>query len=673
MCSSYSLRIAVVAMLAAAQTPHRAHAQESKVEEVVVTSTALRENPLEVAQPTSVVGGDELRRQIAASIGETLSGELGVSSTYFGPSASRPVIRGLGGYRVQVLQDGAAALDVSSLSQDHAVSIESVVAQQIEIIKGPAALLYGSGAAGGLVNVVTNRIPREPAKEPISGAVELRGDTATDERTGAFSLDGGTGMLVMHADYFHRETDDVKIPGFAQSTQLRRQLIDDGEEPDDIRGRIKNSASDTQGGAIGGSLAGDAGFAGASWSRYQSTYGIPGEAEAFIDMRQDRIDAKGDWNANGTWLDTLHLNGAYSDYTHTEFESPGVPGTTFNQNSYELRAAADHHWNSNWRGTIGAQYVDIDFEAIGEEAFVPPSLTHALSMFAFEEHHFDQWTLELGARAENQRIEPTGRSALPDYDKTAFNVSAGMVFKLAEDRAVALNVTRTQRHPQAAELYADGPHIAAGRVEIGNPNLDMETAYTVDLSLRSTGKGIRWTLNAFFNDYDSYIYLNPTGEIAPASEDSLPIFDYLQAAAKLYGYEAEVIFPLRGGSSSSLELRLASDYVRGKLNDGSNLPQIPPLRVGAGLHYEAGPWHSSVEAFYNTKQDDVIENELPTDGYTMLNLDVSYRMPFGNKHLLLFARGSNLLDEEARLATSPLKDIAPLPGRSLHIGARAEF
>jgi iron complex outermembrane receptor protein len=670
---SYSLRVAVVAMLAAAQLHHQAQAQEKKVEEVVVTSTALRENPLEVAQPTSVIAGDELRRQIAASIGETLGGELGVSSTYFGPSASRPVIRGLGGYRVQVLQDGSPALDVSSLSQDHAVSIESVVSQQIEIIKGPAALLYGSGAAGGLVNVVTTRIPRELAKSPVSGAAELRGDTATEEQTGALSLDGGVGALAFHADYFDRQSDDVKIPGFAQSDALRRQLIDAGEEPNDIRDHIANSASDTKGGAIGASLVGDAGFGGASWSRYESMYGIPAEETAFIDMKQDRFDARGDWNANGAWLNTLHLSGAYSDYTHTEFESPAVPGTIFNQNSFELRAAADHHWSSDWRGTIGAQYVDVDFAAVGEEAFVPASIMHAQSVFAFEERHFDRWTLELGARAENQKIEPSNDSTLLNYDETAFNASVGFVFKLTEDRALALNVTRTQRHPQAAELYANGAHIAAGRMEIGDPNLDMETAYTADVSLRSTGEGIRWTLNGFYNEYDNYIFLNPTGEFEEGEEGSLPIFDYGQARAKLYGYEAEVIFPLLGDGDASLELRLASDYVRGKLDDGGNLPQIPPLRVGAGLHYETGPWHAGAEAFYNTKQDDVIANELPTDGYTIVSLDLSYRLPLAEKHLLLFARGSNLLDEEARLATSPLKDIAPLPGRSFHIGARAEF
>jgi iron complex outermembrane recepter protein len=663
-----SLRIALAAMLASS-----AHAQESKVETVIVSSSALHENPLEVAQPTQVVNGDDLHRQVAASIGETLSGELGISSTYFGPSASQPVIRGLGGYRVQVLQDGAAALDVSSLSQDHAVSIESVVSQQIEVIKGPAALLYGSGAAGGLVNVITTRIPAEAPEAPISGAAELRSETATDERTGAVSLDGGTGVVAFHADYFNRETDDVDIPGFAQSDELRRELIEEGETPNDVRGRIRNSASDTQGGALGASIVGDAGYGGISWSRYDSTYGIPAEEESFIDMKQDRFDARGEWRAASSWLDTLHLNGAYSDYTHTEFEGPGIPGTIFNQSSYELRAAADHHWSNDWRGTLGVQYVNIDFEAIGEEAFVPASITKTSSVFAFEEKHFDRWTLELGARAENQIIDPTAGAGVAEYDKTAVNLSSGFVFKMADDRAFAVNLTRTERHPQPAELYANGPHIAAGRVEIGDASLEKETAMTADVSLRKVGDGIRWTVNAFYNDYDDYIYLRPTGGFEAGEEETLPIYEYLQGGAKLYGYEAEVIFPLLATGDGSLDLRLASDYVRGKLDNGSNLPQIPPLRVGAGLHYEQGPLHAGIEAFYNTKQDDVIENELPTDGYTMLDADFSYRLPLGTRHVLLFARGTNLLDEEARLATSPLKDIAPLPGRSFHVGARAEF
>ena len=659
---SHSLRVAVVALLVS----QGALSQESKTEEIVVTSSALRENPLEVAQPTTVVSGDDLRRQIASSLGETLSSELGVSSTYFGPSASRPVIRGLSGDRVQVLQDGLASLDVSSLSQDHAVTLESVVSQQIEIIKGPAALLYGSGAAGGLVNVVSSRVPSEVPAKIVTGAAEVRGDTASEERTGAFSLDGGTGKFAFHADYFNRETEDVEIPGYAQSDALRRQLIEAGEEPDNVRGHIPNTAAEASGGATGGSYIGQNALAGLSYSRYDTKYGIPGEEQAFIDMQQDRIDGKAELDLQGV-INKLRLTGAYNDYTHTEFEAPGEPGTVFNQDAYELRFTADHKFGSGWRGTTGLQYVDVDFQAIGEEAFVPSSKTRAVSLFAFEERHFDAWTLELGARAEQQKIDVAGD--LPSFDKTAVSLSAGTVWDFAKDHALALNLTRTQRNPQAAELYADGPHIAAQRFEVGNPNLKQETSVTADLSLRHTGEGINWTLSAYYNDYSNYIYASPTGDI----EDELPVFVYLQNGAKFHGFEAELNVPLIDDGNRHLGLRLASDYVRAKLDNGEDLPQIPPLRFGAGLHYDQDAWHVGAQAFYYAKQDQVAHNELPTDSFTLAEVDASYRFPVGSTSVFLFLRGTNLLDEDARQHASPLKDIAPLPGRSWHIGARAEF
>lgn len=659
---SHLLRVAVAALLVS----QAAVSQESKTEEVVVTSSALRENPLDVAQPTSVVAGDDLRRQIAGSIGETLSSQLGVSSTYFGPSASRPVIRGLAGDRVQVLQDGVAALDVSSLSQDHAVTLETVVSQQIEIIKGPAALLYGSGASGGLVNVVSTRVPTEVPAKPITGAVEVRGDTASEERTGAFSLDGGAGNFAFHADYFDRESDDVKIPGFTQSDPLRRQLIEAGEEPDNVRGHIPNTSGEASGGAIGGSFIGQNLLGGLSYSRYETTYGIPGEEEAFIDMKQDRFDGKAELDLEGV-INKLRLTGAYNDYTHTEFEAPGEPGTVFNQDAYELRFTADNELGNGWRGTTGLQYVDVDFEAIGDEAFVPSSKTQTLSLFAFEEHHFENWTIELGARAEQQKIDI--EADLPDYDETAVSLSAGAVWDFAEDHALALNLTRTQRNPQAAELYANGPHIAAQRFEVGDQNLDQETSVTADLSLRHTGENVSWILSAYYNDYTDYIYASPTGEI----EDDLPVYAYLQDGAKFHGFEAELNVPLLDDGDRHLGLRLASDYVRGKLDNGEDLPQIPPLRFGAGLHYDQDAWHLGAQAFYYSKQDKVATNELPTDGFTLAEMDASYRVPVGSTSVFLFVRGTNLLDEDARQHASPLKDIAPLAGRSWHIGARAEF
>ena len=672
--SSDSPRIALVAMLSAA--PLSIHAQESKVEQVVVTATALRENPLDVAQPTAVIAGDELRRQIAGSLGETLSAELGVSSTYFGPTASRPVIRGLGGYRVQTLQDGLASLDVSGLSQDHAVTLESVVSQQIEIIKGPAALLYGSGAAGGLVNVVSNRVPMTLPDKPLSGAVELRGDSASSERTGALSLDGGFGSLALHADYFDRETDNVEIPGFTQSNALRRELVATGEAPDAVRGEIPNTASDSHGGAFGASWIGDALRGGLSYSRYDSMYGIPGEEAAFIDMQQDRYDGKLQWDLGTGPFKAGHLSGSYNDYTHTEFEAPGEPGTTFNQQAYDTRLTADHKFAGGWRGTTGLQYTNIDFEALGDEAFVPASTTRALSVFAFEERHFDAWTIEFGGRAEQQQVDVQPATGLSDYDRTAVSLSAGTIWKFDDDDALALNVTRTQRNPQATELYAnpDVPHVAAQRFETGDENLDKETAITTDVTLRHNGDGMRWLVSAYYNDYRNFIYENPTGIFRDGGEgEDFQVFEYLQGGAKFHGFEAEVNFPLLTAGDRQLELRLASDYVRGKLDNGSNLPQIPPLRFGAGLHYDAGQWHLGTQAFYYDQQDKVAENELPSDSYTLVDADASYRLPLANTSVFLFVKGSNLLDEDARQHASPLKDIVPLAGRSYHFGARAEF
>lgn len=671
---SLPLRVAVVAMLTVAHS--QTQAAEPKIEQVIVTSTALRESPLDVAQPASVVSGDDLRRQIAGSLGETLSSQPGVSSTYFGPTASRPVIRGLSGYRVQTLQDGLASLDVSGLSQDHAVTLESVVSKQIEIIKGPAALLYGSGASGGLVNVVSNRVPMEMPDKPIVGAVELRTDSASDERTGAASLDGGFGILALHADYFDRSTDDVKIPGYVQSPALRRQLIDAGEEPDNVRGTLPNTASDSEGGAFGASLIGDALRGGVDYSRYESNYGIPGEASAFIDMQQDRYDGNAEWDLSGGPIKALHLSGSYNDYTHTEFEAPGVPGTRFNQQAYDMRFTADHDLDNGWRGTTGWQYTDIDFAAIGDEAFVPTSKTRSIGVFAFEERHFDIWTIEMGGRVEKQKIDLAGDTGLPDSNETAISLSAGTVWKFAEDNALALNVTRTQRNPQPTELYAnpDVPHVAAQRFETGDSTLDQETAVTTDLSWRHTGDGVRWTLSAYYNDYSNYIYENPTSVFKDAGEgEAFQVFEYLQGGAKFHGFEAEINFPLLDAGEQRLELRLASDYVRGKLDNGEDLPQIPPLRFGGGLHYDMDRWHVGAQAFYYDKQDKVAANELPTDGFTLVDLDASYRMPLASTSVFLFVKGSNLLDEDARQHASALKDIAPLAGRSFHVGARAEF
>jgi iron complex outermembrane receptor protein len=674
--------------------------------DIVVTAKPFERSPLEIAQPTIVLSGDQLRRDLGVSLGETVAHQLGVTGTYFGPNASRPVIRGLGGERVQMLEDGIEALDVSALSADHAVSIEGIAADQIEILKGPATLLYGNGAVGGLMNVVTNRIHSE-VPERLEGAVELRGDTALGERTAAGRLDFGVaGRVALHVDAFTRDTDDVRIPGYAPSAAEREELAEEGEDFG-TRGRIDNSDGEAQGAAVGASYVGSRGFVGIGYTRYETNYGLPGgahhhheeEEEAAasgeraransvralaegdeeegpgprIDLVQNRYDVAGALDGGEGWFRKLHVRGTYSDYEHAELEGDGAIGTQFEQQAWETRVAVDHAFGA-WRGTAGVQVRDADFVAAGEEAFVPPSETRNLGVFVFEERPVEtargRVTFELGARLERQEIDPESSLGLPDYSGTSKTASGGVVWAFRPDVALAANFTHAERHPTSTELYADGPHAAVQRFEIGDPSLDKERSNAVDLSLRSSGDArVRWQVNAYLNQFDDFIYLQPTGAV----EDDFDVYEFRQEDARLTGVEAEVTVPLLSADNGTLEGRLAGDYVRARLDDGSPLPQIPPLRIGAELAWRADRFGATLATYWYDRQSRVAEFEDATDGYTLVDLDVSWRVATPMGSVLLFAKGSNLFDEEARRHTSPLKEYAPLPGRSLTAGVRLQF
>jgi iron complex outermembrane receptor protein len=686
--------LAAASVMALAATGASAQEQRPKPqEEVIVTATPLRERGLDVAQPTTVLLGDELSRQIAASIGETLDSVPGISGTYFGPAASRPVIRGLSGERVLILEDGIASLDASSLSQDHAVTVESALARQIEVIKGPATLLYGNGTVGGVVNVVTDRVPSALLDRPIGGAFELRGDTAIEEKTGAGHVDATAGAFAFHLDGYKRETGNIEIPGFALSDAKRAELEAAGEPVDLTSGEVRNSLSESDGGAFGLSYVSDNGYLGVAASRFDTNYGVPGPEEeepaavaAFkqidrvqalsgidaegvsIDMKQNRYDLRGAWERPDAALSAVRVLASYNDYEHQEFEPDGTPGTSFDQTGLDSRLVFDHAALAGWRGTFGVQYRDVDFNAVGEEAFVPPSITENLGFFLFEERPFGAVTLELGARVENQNVDPEP-GTLPDYDKDSVNLSAGVVWKLESHYAISLNVTRTERHPTGTELYAGGPHLAIGRFEIGDASLDQETALTVDIGVHKDSGRLHYQISAFRNDFSDYIFPQLTGAVA----DGLPVVQYVQADAEFQGLEGEVGYRLLESDAGSLSGRLAADYVRGKLQDGGDLPQVPPLRVGVELRFERARWQSGVGAWYYDDQDEVAVNELPSESYTLLDADVGYEMPWQSGRLYAFVRGSNLLDEDARRHSSPLKDFVPLPGRSMTAGVRVEF
>jgi iron complex outermembrane receptor protein len=592
-----------------------AHSHPHEVlESIVVTGTPLSTNPVQTAQPVSVLSGQDLHRQVSASLGETVSAEPGVTSTYYGPVASRPVIRGLSGYRVQMLDDGLGSMDASSVSEDHSVAIEASLAERIEVLRGPAALLYGSGGAGGAINVVSARLPDARPQPAFGGTFEVRGDSALDERTAVAQVNGLLGNVLLHLDGFKRETGDVRIPGDRVSTRQRRALEAGAEIPEG-HGRVPNSASDSWGSSAGVNYFGEAGDIGVSYTHLDSEYELPAEETALIAMKQDRFDVKGRWALGDGFFRTLKLRGGTGDYRHTEFEAPGEPGTRFENRAYELRVSADHEWGGGWRGTMGVQNAKQDFEALGDEAFVPASVTRTIGLFAFEEHDFGPWTLQAGARLDRQRVEVSQRS---DYDGKAVNLALGAVWQVDPANALSFNLTRTERHPQATELYADGVHAALGRYEIGDEDLNKEVGYTLDVGVRHASERLTWSVGAFFNRYANYIFVAPTGTSDP--DDAVPVFVYDQTGANLYGFEAQIEVPIAAVNQGDLLLRVMGDYLRGEVRGGGNLPFMPPYRFGAGIDYDRDALHLGLEVMRHAKQGHTASAELATSGYTMLSL-----------------------------------------------------
>ncbi len=659
--------------------------------EIVITATPLRETMLETAQPVLAVDGDALLRERAASLGETLAQQPGVSATWFGPQSSRPVIRGIGGERVQMYQDGGDALDASALSNDHAVTIDPLIAERVEVVRGPATLLFGNSASAGLVNVVTRRIPRAPSDRPFRGAIELRGNSALVERAVAAQAEFGTRPWRLQTDLHRRTTDDVGIPGFATIDALR--------EPEETAGRLANSASETRGGGIGLSRVGDWGHVGLSFSRFDTQYEIPGPGEEegeegedgggdqplgegpvpiaaarvrdgdgiYLDMAQTRWDLDADLREPFAGIATLQLRAGFNDYEHAEIEPRGEVGTIYLQRGLDARAAAEHQPLAGWRGVFGLQWRDLDLDAIGAEAFVPPSVTRNLGLFLFEERGFGTLTAELGARLERQQIDLPG--AARAYDDDAFSASAGLIWRAADGWRVTANLSSTERHPTATELFADGPHIAVRRFEIGDADLGTERALGIDAGLHATAGPLTASVSAFVSDYSDYIYAAPTGAI----EDGLPVVVYSATDARFSGLEAELVWRGPESALGRWSVRAFGDYVRAEDGAGAPLPQIPPLRLGASLGFERGPLGIELRAVWNDTQDRVAAAELPTDAYTLVDVDLSWRARVADRPMTLFVRGANLLDEEARRHASPLKDFAPLPGRALGLGVRFDF
>ena len=628
---------------------------------VVVTASPFKDrSDLDMAQPVTVLKGEDLRRKRESSIGDTLSRELGVASSSFGPGAGRPIIRGLDGPRVQVLENGISTLDLSTTSPDHAVTVESFNASQIEILRGPAVLLYGGGATGGVVNVVTGRIPSRLFKSP-TGDVEIRGNTATEERSGAFNAKGSAGQnFSWSVGGFKRKTGDYDTPV----------------------GRVRNSAVNSEGISIGGSFVGERGFLGGSVSRLENEYGVPSPEGSKIDLKQTRYDLSGELDRPLIGFEKLKVRMGYNDYKHNEIESTGEVATRFNNQAIDSRAELLHAPIAKWKGVIGVQVQNRNFSALGTEVIVPVTKSGSAGIFLLEERNWDRWRLEFGGRIEGATQDPQN-NVNPSRTFGLFSGSVGSLWKFTDGYGLGLTGTRGQRAPTTEELYMLGAHRGTATYQTGSNDLSKETSSNIDLALRKTTGAVQWKVNVFHNQFNNYIFVHSADTNADGVADRSdsngtfnPSGDFLiqnfsQAGARFYGVEAETVFKLK---PETLDLRLFTDYVRGKLDGGGNVPRATPPRFGLELNHRAGPWTANLSATRVMQQTRVAELETTTPGYTLLNIDMSYRVTKTKLNgIRIFLQGKNLLNEEMRLHNSFLKNYAPLPGRALVIGFRGEF
>lgn len=669
--------------LAQSEPSTEAHGHETAktLDAIEVTASPLRNAIDDLARPVSVLAGDELEARRAGTLGETLERQSGVQSSYFGAGVGRPIIRGQDGARVQVLSSGTSSLDVSTVSVDHAVTIEPFLADQIEVLKGPATLLYGSGAIGGAVNVVDGRIPTAPAGAAASGRAEIRHGSAADENTGMARFDGDAGALTLHADVFRRDAGDYRIPGFAFSPELIAEELAEGEEIEEFaKGRLPNSSLETKGGGIGASWFGDGAWFGASAGTYRSNYGIPPGAHAHheeegeheeeeevvvrLDLRQDRFEFRGGLKDVGP-LQEINYRVTRSLYEHTEFEGDEV-GTVFENTGTEARVEVVQQEISGWRGAIGLQYGHRDFAAIGDEAFVPASISRDLGLFVVQERDFGDFKLELGARHDRVNINPDGGA---DVDRKATSLALGGLWHVSETMHLSFNLDRAERAPTAEELFSLGPHIATGSFEIGDASLDTETSNSAEIGLHLHTGRFEAKVSVYQSRYGDFIYLQDTG----AEEDELPVRAWVQGDATFTGWEAEGSVDLFENASGLWQLRLFADAVDARLDDGGRLPRIAPGRFGADLNWSTGPWRARLGAVRVADQDDVAELETPTDGYTLVDAGLAYHWDVRSAGWEAFFEGRNLTDRDARVHTSYLKDFSPLPGRNLAVGVRVRF
>ena len=635
---------------------------------VAVTGNPLGVGSDELVVPVSVLNGRELSLRREATLGDTLNGIPGVSATQFGPNASRPVIRGLDAERVKIMQNGMGILDASSLSFDHAVGIDPLIIEQIDVVRGPAALLYGGSAVGGVVNAIDNRIPTEKL-DGIIGRAETRFGDANNTRNAAAVIDIGNGMFAIHSDVYNRKSNDLNIPGFAVSHRKSRT---DGT-PRTNKGKLINSSAEGDGGALGASLTFDKGYIGLSYSILESNYGVVAEKQVRIDMNSEHWELASEFKDLSNIINRVKFRMAHTDYEHKELEGAEV-GTTFTNRGLEGSIEAAHRPVANLNGVLGYQFSNTYFAALGEEAFVPSVNTQNKALYLYEELPLgnveQKHKITFGLRLGHTMVDSKDSPVFGTGQNNSFNpnsVALGGLYQINQNWALTSNLSHNERAPSYFELYANGAHIATGQFEVGNNNFDKERSNGIDTQIRYKEGKNSFSIGAYYTRFSNFIGLFNTGNTDAGS--GLPIAQFSAVRAVFKGLEAEG----KVNIVDNLDLTVRGDYVLAK--DESNhdyLPRIAPLRLGAGLRYQLGNFSARVDALHAFNQSHTAEAELKTDGYTDVSALVAYKLPI-KFNVELFAKANNLLNDEIRAHASFLKDIAPAGERSLLIGARADF
>lgn len=672
------------AALGSIALPAFAEPESEILEEVVVIAHPLSGEGL--SQASDVLSGDELERKRATNIGATLARQPGVHSASFGSAVGRPVIHGLGGPRVRIMEDRIDVLDVSVTSADHAVAVEPFTAERIEVLKGPSTLLYGSGAIGGVVDVHTGRIPHSVPDKAITGGIETRFNNNSDGNSTAFKLNGGGGQFAWHLDGTWKDGDDYEIPGFAESARLRASEEEEeggGEEGEEARDKLPGSEFDSVAYAAGATYVFDNGFVGVSVSEIDADYGLPGghgheheegeeeeegeEGNPTLELEQTRVDFElGLSNPFGNFT-SLNVRLGVNDYEHQELEPNGEVGSTFSNEAWELRSELVYE-STVWSSALGFQHTDREFSAIGEEAFVPPVDTRDTGLFWIAERSFEGFDLETGLRIGQVEHKPQSGSS---EDFTTYAVSLGFVIPVADEWQLGLVADYSSRAPVAEELFSNGPHLVTNAFEVGDPNLDSEGAANLAATLQFNGDIWQATVTTYVTQFSDFIYEQATG----AEEDDLPVFQFQQNNATFIGIDAELEAQVAAWDGGSLNARLMADYVDAELDvsGNDNIPRIPPLRYGLGFDLTAGIVTASLDYIRVDEQDDVANQELITDEYDDLSVYVGASIPFRDNSLTFFLAGKNLTDDEQRYHTSFIKDFAPAPGRTIETGIRIRF